>query len=388
MGVTLAGATPITPAIAGDAFRKGRPMATDSPSSSSRADALVESLFNASIATMEVFAVHIGDRLGYYHALADAGPLTSADLAAQTGTNERYAREWLEQQATAGVLDVSGLSESRIYSLPAECIEVMTDRDSLNYMPPLIRMTVGITEPLDQILQAFRTGGGVPYPDYGVNTREGIADMNRVMFINQLASEWMVAMPEIVARLDDGANPAWVADIGCGSGWSSIALAQGFPHIQVDGYDLDAESITLARRNAIAAGMADRITFHLQDAATVDLATPYDLACAFECIHDMADPVGVLASVRRLVGPGGTVLVADERVADQFTPNGDEVERIMYGFSILHCLPVGMADTPSAATGTVIRSSIMQGYVEAAGYQEFEILPVENLFWRFYRLTA
>lgn len=363
-------------------------MATEPLSSPTRAEALIESLFNACITTMEVFAVHIGDRLGYYRVLADAGPLTAAGLAERTGTNARYTREWLEQQATAGVLDASTTDDPRIFNLPADCAEVMTDRDSLNYMTPLIRLTVGVTEPLDQLLEAFRTGAGVPYPNYGVNTREGIADMNRVMFINQLASEWMVAMPDVVARLDDGASPARVADIGCGSGWSSIAFAQGFPHIHVDGYDLDEASITLARENAAAAGLGDRVTFHLRDAADVELETHYDLACAFECIHDMSNPVGVLAAMRSLVGPGGTVLIADERVADQFTPNGDEVERMMYGFSILHCLPVGMADTPSAATGTVIRSSIMRGYVEAAGYQGFEILPVDNLFWRFYRLTA
>lgn len=348
----------------------------------------MDSLFNASIATMELFAVHIGDRLGYYRALADGGPMTAADLAGRTGTSERYAREWLEQQATAGVLDASTTDNPRIFTLPDECVEVMTDRDSLTYMTPLVRLTVGITEPLDQILQAFRTGGGVPYPDYGVNTREGIADMNRVMFINQLASEWLVAMPDVVARLDDGARPARVVDIGCGTGWSSIALAQGFPNVHVDGYDLDEASIALARQNATTTGLRDRITFHLRNAADVEPETPYDLACAFECIHDMADPVGVLSAMRALVGPGGTVLIADERVADQFTPNGDEVERIMYGFSILHCLPVGMADTPSVGTGTVIRSSIMRDYVEAAGYQRFEILPVDNLFWRFYRLTA
>ncbi|HYI25954.1 MAG TPA: methyltransferase domain-containing protein, partial [Thermomicrobiales bacterium] len=261
-------------------------MTTDLPPAPSRAEALMESLFNASIATMEVFAVHIGDRLGYYQALADAGPLTSTDLATRTGTNERYTREWLEQQATAGVLDATDDADAlkRTFHLPPDCVEVLTDRDSLNYMTPLIRLTVGITEPLDQLLAAFRTGGGVPYPDYGIDTREGIADMNRVMFINQLASEWMVALPDIVDRLNHPDRPARVADIGCGSGWSSIALAEGFPLARVDGYDLDEASIALARENAEAAGLDVRVTFHLRDAADVDLAGQYDLACAFECI--------------------------------------------------------------------------------------------------------
>jgi len=355
-----------------------------------RRDALVESLFGASIATMELFAVYIGDRLGYYRSLAESGPATSTDLANRTATNERYAREWLEQQATAGVLDVedTGIASTRRFTLPEGHIEVLTDADSLNYMSPLLRLTAGITLPLDALLDAFRNGGGVAYPDYGMDTREGIADMNRVMFINQLASEWIPAMPDIQARLLDGGRPARVADIGCGTGWSSIALAQGFPSIKVDGFDLDHDSIAKAQANAAGLGLQDRVSFQERDAGDPTLEGTYDFATAFECIHDMSNPVAALAAMRRLVGPGGTVLIADERVADEFGAIGDDVERLMYGFSVLHCLPVGMADAPSVGTGTVIRSSTMRAYAASAGFTQVEILPIDNIFWRFYRLTA
>jgi SAM-dependent methyltransferase len=282
----------------------------------------------------------------------------------------------------------TGDPHTRLFSLPAGHIEVLTDRDSLSYMTALARMTVGMTAPHQALVDAFRTGSGVPYPDYGEDTREAIADMNRVAFINDLASTWMPELPDIVARLNDPTTPARVADIGCGTGWSSIAIAQGFPHAQVDGFDLDEESVQQARATTTRLGLEDRVSFHLRDASGLDLAERYDFATAFECIHDMADPVGALRAMRSLVGEGGTVLIADERVADQFGAIGDDVERVMYGWSILHCLPVGMADTPSAATGTVMRTDTFRSYAAAAGFQQVDVLPIDNLFWRFYRLTA
>ncbi len=365
-------------------------MATTIQSPAERGEALANALFAASLATLERFAVHIGDRRGYYDALVTGGPATSTDLATRTATSERYAREWLEQQATAGILDVidTGDAHTRTFILPEGHIHVLTDRDNPAYMTPMVRMTVGMVSPLAALIEAFRTGGGVPYPDYGADTREGIADMNRVMFINELVTQWMPALPDIVRRLNDQGKPARVADIGCGTGWSSISIAQGFPHAQVDGFDVDEASIEKARSNAASIGVGDRVSFHLRNASDPQLAGTYDLACAFECIHDMADPVGALSAMRRLVGDGGTVLIADERVADQFGAIGDDIERIMYGFSVLHCLPVGMADAPSAGTGTVMRTDTRRDYAAAAGFQQLDVLPIDNMFWRFYRLTA
>jgi SAM-dependent methyltransferase len=355
-----------------------------------RRDSLVESIFGASIATMEVFAIHIGDRLGFYRSLANDGDATAAELARRTGTNERYTREWLEQQAVAGVLDVVDTSDAatRRFRLPPGHDEVLNHRDSLSYMTPLVRLAVGVVSVMPQVFQAYRSGGGVPYADYGADTREGIADMNRVMFINQLASEWFPEMPDIHQRLLDTSRSARVADIGCGTGWSSIAMAQGYPNAVVDGFDVDEASIRTAKHNAANAGVADRVSFQVRDAGDPELADAYDFACAFECIHDMANPVATLAAMRRLVGDGGTVLIADERVADVFGAPGDELERLMYGFSVLHCLPVGMVDEPSAATGTVMRTDTFRDYASQAGFEAVDILPIDNMFWRFYRLTA
>ena len=354
------------------------------------ADALVERLFGAFLAAVDIVAVHLGDRLGYYRALADGGPATSVELAGRTGTAERYAREWLEQQAVTGILaveDAKAPAIERRFRLPDGYEAVLVDPDSLLAMAPMARVFAGLVAPLPRLLDAFRTGEGVPYTAYGPDMHVGLADAGRAEYLRSLAHEWLPTMPDVHARLL--ANPpARVADVGMGLGWSSIAVAQGYPNVLVDGFDMDLASVEAARANAQASGVADRVTFHVRDAGDPELAGAYDLAMAVECIHDMSNPVGVLGAMRRLVGVGGTVLVIDEKVADRFEAPGDDVERLMYGFSVLHCLPVGMAEQPSAATGTVMRESTFRRYAEEAGFQDIEVLPIEHGSSRFYRLTA
>ena len=343
---------------------------TDGMTGLSSPEALAARLFEATVAAMDVFAIYLGDRLGYYRALAGGEPLSSVDLAERSGTAERYAREWLER-----------------YRLPPGYEAVLADPDSLMAMAPVARIFAGCVAPLPQILSAYRSGDGVPFEAYGADLAEGQAGTTLPQFRHLLAQEWLPALPGVHARLQTG-PPGRVADIGMGLGWSSIAIARAYPHALVDGFDLDEASVTAARTNAEAAGVADRVAFHLQDAGTADLAGQYDLALAVECIHDMPDPVSVLAAMRRLVRQDGAVLVVDEKVADQFVAPGDDVERYMYGFSILHCLPVGMTEQPSAATGTVMRSDTLRRYATDAGFASVEVLPIAHDFFRFYELRG
>jgi ubiquinone/menaquinone biosynthesis C-methylase UbiE len=205
------------------------------------------------------------------------------------------------------------------------------------------------------------------------------------MFTHLLAADWFPKVPGLVERLH-GQPPAKVADIGCGSGWSTVAIAVGFPAAQVVGVDLDEASIAEARKHAAEAGVADRVRFVTGDAADPPLSGGFDLVCAFETIHDMCDPVAALAAMRRLRAENGTVLIADERVADTFTTDPDPFERFQYGFSALHCLPTALTTPPAAGTGTIMRTPTVRRYALAAGYTDLEILPIENDFWRFYRL--
>jgi 2-polyprenyl-3-methyl-5-hydroxy-6-metoxy-1,4-benzoquinol methylase len=351
---------------------------------------LVERIFGSCIGFMEILSIYVGDRLGFYRALVDDGGATASQLADATGTNERYAREWLEQQAAAGILDVDDAEaqpEERRYQLLDGNDEVLLTRDSLYYVAPFVQQMVGITRPLPAVLEAFRTGGGVPYPDYGEDMREGIAYGNRVMFVNLMGTEWLPAVSDVHERLQAD-PPARVADIGCGTGWSSISIARDYPKVRVDGFDLDEASIAEAKANAEAEGLTDRVTFQVRDAADPELSGRYDLAIAIECIHDMSRPVEALRAMRSMVGNDGAVLVVDERVGEDFTAPSGEIERLMYGYSVLHCLPVGMAEQPSVGTGTVMRPATLRRYATEAGFSGMEILSIENELWRFYRLVS
>jgi SAM-dependent methyltransferase len=353
-----------------------------------RRDSFAEGLFEKIIGAMEVASVYLGDRLGLYRAMADGGSATSAELAERTGTHERYVREWLEQQAVMGILEVEGGEEdgsARRYMLPEGHAEVLLDQDSLSYLAPVARFTMGLVRPLPALVGAFRTGDGLPYAHYGADAREGQADANRPMFVNLLGSEWLPTVSDVHQRLQAD-PPARAADVGCGMGWSSISIARAYPNVRIDGYDLDEPSIELARHNAEEAGVADRVTFQVRDASDPTLEGRYDLATAFECVHDMGRPVEALGAMRRMVGEEGAVIVADERVPDSFGAPGDDTDRLMYGWSVLFCLPTGLADEPSVGTGTVMRQQTLRRYAEEAGYRGMEVLPIENDLWRFYRL--
>jgi 2-polyprenyl-3-methyl-5-hydroxy-6-metoxy-1,4-benzoquinol methylase len=195
----------------------------------------------------------------------------------------------------------------------------------------------------------------------------------------------LARLPGVDAALRAGGR---VADVGCGMGWSSIAIATGYPAARVDSYDVDLPSVDQAARNAQDTGVAGRVRFRVVDVGDVGEQEAYDLVLAFECVHDMPDPVSVLRAMRRMVRPGGTVLVADERVAEEFTAPGDEVERLMYGYSLFCCLPDGLSSRPSVGTGTVMRPATLERYAREAGFDGVDVLPVEHDFFRFYRLRS
>jgi len=353
--------------------------------STERRDALVERLFMNAIGAFDLFSVYVGDRLGLYRTLADHGPLTSAELAHAAGVHERYAREWLEQQAASDLLEVEGEGEERRFRLPPGHDEALLDVSSLNYIAPMARAVLASIRPLDALLEAFITGEGVPYADYGEDLHEGQAAFTRPMFENLLGKEWLPSVPDIHQRLL-GDPPARVADIACGQGRSSIEIARAYPEAQVDGIDSDHASIERARENLAASGVEGRVTFHERDAADPELAGRYDLVTIFEALHDMSYPVSVLRAARGLLADGGVMFIGDERTEDSFTAPASEVERLYYGFSVFHCLPVGMVGEGAVGTGTVIRAATVKRYADEAGFSTCEVLPIEHDFWRFYLL--
>lgn len=355
-----------------------------------RGEAFMERIFAASLATFDVLNIHLGSRLGLYEALAGGGARTPGELAAATSTDERYVREWLEQQAVTAILevdDVSAEAPARRYSLPAAHAAVLVEQTNPLYMGGFTRLIGSFGPVLPALIEAYRSGEGVPWGAYGEDGFEGQSEFTRPMFANELARDWLPAIPGIGERLTAG-EAVRIADIACGCGWAAIEIARAYPNVHVDGFDLDLPSIERARRTAEAEGVADRVTFHAIDAAEAETDPGYDLVTIFEAVHDLPDPVSVLRTARSMVAEGGVVMVADEGVAETFTAPGDDVERTMYGFSTLLCLPNSRAGSPSVATGTVIRPATMRRFALEAGFSDVTVLPIANDFWRFYQLVV
>ncbi|MGD2103034.1 MAG: class I SAM-dependent methyltransferase [Acidimicrobiia bacterium] len=350
-------------------------------------EAFAGRVFESVLGMLDAWAIYLGDKLGLYEALAGSGPMTMNQLVAASGAHWRYVNEWLEQQVTTGILSVddpSASHEDRRYELPAAHADVLVNVDSLNYLTPFIRLVTAGGIQLPSLIEAYRSGGGVPWEQYGPDMRTGQAEMNRPWFLNLLGSDWLPSVPDLHQRLL--VSDARMADIGCGEGWSAIAIAQAYPNLTVDAFDVDEASIEAARGNAIASGVANRIRFHHVDGSNIAGDSEYDVVALFECVHDMPQPVEVLSAARRLVKEDGRVIVMDEAVGDSFGDRSDEVERLMYGFSLFVCLPDGMSHESSVGTGTVMRPSQLTEYAASAGFGGVSVLPIENDLWRFYSL--
>jgi 2-polyprenyl-3-methyl-5-hydroxy-6-metoxy-1,4-benzoquinol methylase len=345
---------------------------------------LEQRVLDATTGALELFGIYLGTRLGLYATVREHPGTTATELATAAGVAPRYAQEWLEQQAVAGVLevdDVTADAQSRRYALPETHVGVVADPDALDHLAPLARMVVGIASVLDDVVAAYRTGGGVPYARYGPQFRAGQGGINRPAFTSALVEEWLPALGPVAERLAGGGR---IADLGCGQGWSTIAVARAYPKADVWGFDADPSSIADAHAAAIDAGVVAR--FEVGDAAKVTDAGPFDVVLMLETLHDLSRPGEVLTAARAALSADGALLVADEAVAPTFSAPGNDLERMMYGWSITHCLPAAMAEQPSAAIGTVIREDTVRKLAADAGFGRVDVLDVDGGFFRIYAL--
>jgi SAM-dependent methyltransferase len=307
--------------------------------------------------------VVIGDRLGLYRAMAGAGPISSEELAQQTGTTERYVREWLGAQAATGY--VTYLGDGR-YELPDEHAIPLTDESSPACVIGAFETAIGATQATDRIADAFVSGEGIFWGDHDGHVHTGCERFFRPGYVNFLTQAWIPAMDGVEDQLRSGIR---VADVGCGHGASTIHLALAYPESTFTGIDPHDASIDAARKRAADAGVGDRATFQQASAKTLD--GTFDLVAFFDCLHDLGDPVGALASVREHLAPGGTVLIVEPAAGDRVEDNLNPVGAAYYGFSTLLCTPNSLSQETKAALGAQAGEARLREVATEAGLSQF-----------------
>lgn len=322
----------------------------------------------------EAATMVLGDRLGLWSALAGR-PLSAEEAAEACGVAPRYAREWCEAMAVSGWLELAGGR----YRVAEAAVPVLADPTSPAYLMPQLRQTTAAISSLRALEAAYRTGTGLAWADHDPDVRESQGAGNAMTLRDDLPGWVETHLPELAGRLREAGGR--IADVGCGYGWASVGLATRFPLATVDAFDPDSPSADAAARHCT--GLA--VTVH--DRALKAGDGPFDLVVMAEMLHDVPDPVAVLHSAAECLAPDGVVLVVDMAAADRLETPGDDVQRLLYGWSLLMCLPDSMATPGSAATGAVMRRDTFARHVAAAGLRVREELPVVHDVWRFSVLT-
>ena len=314
-------------------------------------------------ATLNAALVVMGDRLGLYRALADAGPLTPEELAARTGTRERYVREWLSAQAAGGFV---AFQDGR-FSLPPEQAVALTDESSPAYLPGFFELALGSVLDSPRITEAVRSGAGVGWHEHNHHVHDGCERFFRPGYNANLIGSWLPALDGVVERLERGAR---VADVGCGHGASTILMGTAFPDSTFIGSDYHEGSIEVVRRHALEAGLQDRVRFEVAPAAGY-AGEQYDLVTMFDCLHDMGDPVGAAEHVLRTLAPGGAWMIVEPAAGDHVEDNFNPVGRAYYGFSTLLCTPASLSQDVGLALGAQAGPARIEEVVRAAGFGHF-----------------
>lgn len=314
---------------------------------------------NASLLTL------VGHKVGLYRALAGAGPLTSQQLAARARLHERYVREWLNAQAAGGYVEYD--AAARTYTLPEEHAYVLADASSPMFIPPALDVSAAIWRGEERLADSFRTGRGIGWHEHDGCLFCGVEAFYRNGYRSHLVQDWIPALDGVRAKLEAGAR---VADVGCGHGASTILLAAAFPNSRFHGYDYHRESIDVARRRAAEAGVADRVSFEIADAASYP-ATGYDLILFMDCLHDLGDPVGAAAHARRALALDGTVMLVEPRAGDAVEDNLHAIGRLYYAGSTALCTPNSLSQPVGRALGAQAGPRELAQVMRDGGFTRF-----------------
>ena len=315
-------------------------------------------------ASVHTGMVVIGEKLGLYKALA-AGPMSSAQLATKTKTDERYLREWLSSQAAGGYITYDSTTDK--FSLTEEQAFALADEHSPAYLPGAFELALGSLAAVPRIVQSFRTGAGMGWHEHADDVFHGCEKFFRPGYAANLVSSWIPALDEVKAKLEYGAS---VADVGCGKGASTLLMAKAFPKSQFVGFDYHRASIEAARASAEREGLADRVNFAVSKAKEFP-GKDYDFVTVFDCLHDMGDPVGAAAQVRQSLAKDGTWMIVEPFANDQLKDNLNPVGRVYYSFSTLLCTPCSRSQEVGLCLGAQAGEKCIGKVVTAAGFSRF-----------------
>ncbi len=318
--------------------------------------------------------IHLGDRLGLYRALAEAGTVTAAQLAARTGLVERWVLEWLRSQAAAGLVTSR---DGETFGLPPEAVPVLADESgSLFFAAGAFQGGVAAPDVVDRLAEAFRTGVGLSYDDLGPSAAHNVERMLGPWTRQALVPVILPALPGVVDRLEAGAR---VADVGCGSGLAVLAMAEAFPASAFDGFDISEHAIHRARTKLAGSGLTNA-SFHLREAAELPDSPTYDLVLTLDCLHDMPHPAEAMAAIRRSITPDGVWLIKEIRAAASWSDNlKNPVLAMMYGTSVATCMSSALSEPGGAGLGTLgLHTELAESMCRAAGFSRFEIRDFDD----------
>ena len=330
-------------------------------------EAFVERAFADLAASYGGVMISTGHKLGLYRALAGRGPLSSLDLAARTGCEERYVREWLNSQVAAGYLDYH--EESETYELPPEHVPVLADEHSPVFLPGAYDVPASMWLDQERTIHAFRTGEGVPWGDRHGRLACGVAGFYRNAYAAVVVPEWLPALDGVVEKLERGAS---VMDVGCGHGHSTLLMARAFERSRFVGVDTHDASIETARVNAEAAAVGDRVEFVRAGAGSYP-GDGYDLICFFDCLHDLGDPVGAARRAYDALAEDGTVMVVEPFAGDTVADNLGPVGRLYYSVSTAVCVPHSRSEEVGLALGAQAGPGRLADVFREAGFGSIRV---------------
>ena len=315
-------------------------------------------------AAMHAATIVVGDQLGLYKALAE-GPATAEELARRTQTDARYLREWLSAQAASGYVQYQ--PEGERFSLSAEQAFALADESSPAFIPGAFEIAVAQFKAIPKMVQAMRTGLGIGWHEHDAALFHGTERFFRPGYAANLLSQWIPAMEGVADRLQQGAR---VADVGCGHGASTILMAQAYPASNFVGFDYHQPSIERAREAAIKAGLGDQVRFEVASAKDFP-GTDYDLVTVFDCLHDMGDPVGASAHVKRSLKPDGAWMIVEPFANDRLEDNLNPIGRVFFSASTFICTPASRAQEVGLCLGAQAGETRVREVVTQGGFTHF-----------------